>query len=629
MGGYPSTNIEWVNNSIRSSVPATNSIRDKAILMTASSSDKGYEDLRVFEGSRSDFENVYGKISYAKYGQEQIQAAAILDAGAALYHQRIVSATSKLAHIGLAITVTKTETQKTNDEGGLLYVDSDGNETTAADGNTPIIIKGAKLKYETAVVDGDELLKSGNNIKDIASKIKATYTDWATADLDKSDSITFPWFVAFETGRGVSKKKIKITPDYTSSKSSSWTKYSLTVLEDNTSIDNVLLFSMDPSVIDAVSGENRAIDTVVNSRSKQLRCVAFEDSVERLFAYMSKILGVTESYLKEHDILFARTRKGYAIDNITIDTAGVSLTNTLGIDLLNGDNGALGDYPKESVEYEGLLKAVFDGTSSLDIYDINNRRVNAIFDANYPASVKRVIEGLVDFRQDIFYFRDLGLDLRSVDEIIAADVDSLKSKFCASYHNSYDIYEPSSRKQVSVTCMYDLAAKFVSHENGGVDRPFAGLLYGITFNDSHIIQDTINFIPRKTPGYDQIESLKDANINYMVKYNGVLTMDTEYTSDEVDSDFSYINNILAIQDLIRIIRVQCPKTRYTFKSGDDYTSYKKDVEALINTKQSSFDSLSIEFLTDEEQKDSNAIYAAISVSCRDFIDKEYFKIIAI
>ena len=66
---------------------------------------------------------------------------------------------------------------------------------------------------------------------------------------------------------------------------------------------------------------------------------------------------------------------------------------------------------------------------------------------------------------------------------------------------------------------------------------------GITFSDSHIVQDSINFIPKKIPGYNQFETLADAKINYMVKYNGILTMDTEFTSDEVDSDFSFINNI--------------------------------------------------------------------------------------
>lgn len=629
MGGYPSTNIEWVNNSAQSNVPPIGSIREKAIMMTVCSSDKGYEDFRIVD---SNYAKIYGKVSFAKHGQPQIQAAAILDAGASIYNARIVAKDSTLAHIGLDVTVSKTETQKKNAEGALLYKDADGAETTEADGNTPIMVTGATLKFGTAKIEEATLKTAGNHPKEIAKAIKATYTDWATADMGTVDSIKFPIMVLTETGRGKSKKKIRITPDYSSSKSANWTKYNMSVLEDNQSVDNVIMFSMNPAVIDVSSGnnyENRFIDTVISKRSEQLRCVAFEDCVERMYEYISIITKKTVDSLKGDDILFACTRKGYPLDGVVIDATGISLNNLMGIDLLGGSNGALGDYPIESAEYEALMVEAFNGTLSPDIYDINNRRINAIFDANYPAAVKRVIEGLVSFREDIFYFRDLGTELHSVEEIIQADVLSLKSKFCASYHNCYDVYEPSTRKQITVTCMYDLVARFIGHEISGVNRPFAGLLYGITFTDGHIVPDTFNFIPRKIPGYDQIEALNDAKINYIVKYNDVPTMDTQWTSDDLDSDFSSINNILEIQRIIRAIRTRCPKTRYAFKTANDYESYKKDVDSVLNAFKSNFTSLTLEFLADEEQKDSKAVYAVISVACKDFIDKEYFKIVAI
>lgn len=629
MGGYPSTNITLVNNSIKTSVPATGSNREKVILMAVSSSDKGYEDFRLIEGTSSDYTKVYGNISFAKHGQPQIQAAAVLDAGASIYHKRIVSPTSTLAHVALDVTVTKTKTQKTNSEGALLYKDADGVETTEAEGNTPIMITGAKLKFGTSGVTGQSLLTAANDHKEIGQIVKASYTGWATADPAVVDSIKFPWFVVTETGRGASNKKIKIVPDYASSKSASWTKYNLEVLEDNTSVDNVLIFSMNPDTIDSSTNENRFIDTVISKRSSQLRCVAFEDCIDRMYEVLAAYTGKTVEFLKENDILFGRTRKGYNLEGIIIDEDGVNLNSLVGIDLANGSNGALGFYPKEVAEYETLLTSAFNGTSSVDIYDINNNRVNAIFDADYPASTKRAIEALVTFREDIFYFRDLGTGLTSLEDIIQADTVSLKNKFCASYHNSYDIYEPVTKKQVTVTCMYDLAPKFINHELNGISRPFAGLLYGITFSDSHIVQDSINFIPKKIPGYNQFETLADAKINYMVKYNGILTMDTEFTSDEVDSDFSFINNILLIQDLIRLIRVYCPKRRYTFKTGDDYVAYKKDVDNLLNSKKSAFESVTVEFMADEEQRDDHGVYAALSVKCKDFIDKEYFKIIAI
>ena len=630
MGGYPSTTIELINNTAKKTADPLVGARQKAIILTACASDKGPEEFKIVE---KDFTKIYGGLSFSKYGQAQIQANAIVNSGGGLMHHRVVAPNSTLAHIALTITVSKVETPKTDADGANLYLDPDGNETTAADGNEPIMITSAKVSFGTmAITDQEELKKYGNNYKAIAIAIKHTLTDWATADPTVADSITFPWCVLFETGRGKSKKKIRIVPDYTSSKSSSWTKYLMSVMEDNTSTDNVLMFSLDPDVIDSQTKENRFIDAVIAARSVQLRCMAFEDSIYKMYEVLSTFSGYSVEYLKENDVLFGCTRKGIPLTNIAVaDGEGsVSLNNIMGIDLLGGDNGDFGDYPLETPAYSEALVDTFNGRFSPDIYDINNSRINAIFDANYPVDVKRSIESLIQFRDDIFYFRDLGLDnLTTPDDIVAADVDSLKSYKCASYHNYYDIFDPTTKKQVTVTCMYDLTQLFIAHEAAGICRPFAGLLYGITFNADHIIQDTINFIPKKIPGYDQISVLRDANINYIMRYNGVPTMDTEITSDELDSDFSYINNILAIQDLIRLIRERCPKTRYTFKDGDDFTSYKKDVENLMATRQSNFATMTLEFMGDDAQLDDKTVYATIGVGGRDFIEKENFKIIAI
>jgi hypothetical protein len=124
-----------------------------------------------------------------------------------------------------------------------------------------------------------------------------------------------------------------------------------------------------------------------------------------------------------------------------------------------------------------------------------------------------------------------------------------------------------------------------------------------------------------------MSELADANINYIVKYSDIPTMDTEYTSDETDSDFSYINNILVIQDLIRAIRERCPKIRYTFKDDDSYNSYKKDVQSIIDRRSTNFASMSVEFMTDEV--DDKCIYAVLTVAAKDFIERENFKIIAV
>ena len=428
------------------------------------------------------------------------------------------------------------------------------------------------------------------------------------------------WTVT-DSGRGESGKRISITPNYQASKNATYTKYMMSVFEGTESTDTTLMFSMNPDIID--SGLNRRLDTVLNANSLQLRGVVFENDLNAFIKDVANRADVKENVVLENDVLFASTRKGKDLDWIEIDKDSAVLNSTYGLALQGGDNGSFGDAPMESEDYYKEVVKCFDGSANVDIYDLDNVTIHAIFDANYPAEVKRAIEGLVAFREDCFYFRDLGTGLKTLDDIIGADMESLKSKFCASYHNSYDVYDEYTKKQITVTCMYDLAPMFVAHYQLGVNRPMAGILNGFIFENA--IANTINFIPKKIPSIDQPQELYDNNINYMKYYDGILTMDTERTSQEVDSDLSYVNNVLAIQDVMRLVRKRCPKIRYSFKTGDDFKKYQNDINQVLNTRTGFFDSLTMVYLEDMAATDSKCYFAAIKVDCKDFIESEYFK----
>lgn len=630
MARYPSTTFTYVDNTIHQNPSSSSQIDSKPVLMTVSASDKGWEEFRLMEKG---YEEQYGAISFSKYGQAQSQVKRIIDAGGAIWHKRVVAPDSTLAHVAIKVTLSKTEVQKTDASGALLYTDADGNETTVADGNTAIMITKAKMKYGTVgITDDSQLKKCGNDIKEIAKAIEIgqalVSNRPGTAEDEKDDSKPDEYLLWLftETGRGETNKRITIAPDYASSKSSKYVKYVVNVAEGtNPSIDNVLMFSLDPSIIDV--GINRSLQSVVTRNSSQLRVVNFDTDIDYLYADLAKISGYSEEFLKTNDAMFACTKKGVALPNIEIDTSGVALNNAYGIALAGGSNGIFGSHPIEKEEYMKEIAKVFSGGFSADVYDLNNVRINAIFDANYSSEVKRAIETLVSFREDTMFFRDLGTDIHSIDEAVFADEENLKSMFCASYCNSYDIYDPTTLKQITVTVTYDLAALFVGHYINGINRPFAGLMYGIIF--PNIIDGTLNFIPKKIPSFDQPQTLYDANINYIVVYNGTPTMETEKTSQEVDSDFSYINNILAIQDIIRDVRYRCPVIRYTFKTANDFDKYQDDINSVLNKKMGFFNSLELVYLEDESQLDSKAYYAAIQVECKDFVERENFKVTAI
>lgn len=818
---YPSTKMIWDDQTIKQSIPEVNSLDGKPVIMTVSSSDKGPEDFRTID---SKYIERYGSISFAKHGQAQAQIARILSAGGAIYHHRIVAPDSTLGNLSCVAEVSRVTTQKTDSTGAKLYVTEAGIETTAADGNTPVMINKAKVKYDvvaitdltslvnmgdnpkaiaaavknqvdlenstlsvipkvdkdedddlstmghanisltrtnsantyvtTTTADGDAVIskvyvragKAVNNVRDFdlttavdvsatyntgngiqgldvgdntiyieytdsakypaelfnillpaieysdaptnTTPIEATTTVTATTVLDKSalkavikgvestkkdDYTDTTWndfqaalttanlalsdpktqtdvstarvnlkyaydslctnaeinaipkryllWTVTDSGRGNTGKRICITPNYQASKNSTYTKYQMSVIEGTESTDVTLMFSMNPDVID--NGINRRIDTIINANSLQLRAVMYENSVSAFMNDLANRADVDVSVVLENDMLFGNSRKGKTVDWIEIDPASAALNSTYGLALQGGSNGSFGDAPLDSADYYTEVVKTFNGTSNNDIYDIDNVTIHAIFDANYPAEVKRAIESLVAFREDCFYFRDLGTGLATIDDIIEADEASLKSKFCASYHNSYDVYDEYTKKQITVTCMYDLCAMFISHYQLGVNRPMAGILHGFVFPNA--IEGTINFIPRKIPSVDQPQELYDANINYMKYYNGTLTLDTERTSQEIDSDLSYINNVLAIQDVMRDVRKRCPRIRYSFKTGDDFVKYQNDINNILSAKSGFFESLSMVYLEDMAETDTKCYFAAVKVDTKDFIESEYFK----
>lgn len=799
---YPNTTVIWDDQSKRAGVVATNSLDGKPIIMAVSSADKGPEEFRMFDGDYIDY---YGEISFARHGQIQAQSYRVLTAGGGLYYKRIVAPDSTLSNLSVVASVSKDSQQKVDASGAKIYVTAAGEETTAAEGNTPVMINRAKIKYDVmSITDLATLISVGNNPKEIARLTKeqidveneeaantaervagddlsamgnagvkyntgvltvtdktglgianvfmktaavgaTTVSGFGEADaiditdeavagtramdagdydilvrfadsnqypdelyhivvgaddteataatvvckanlkalitacqqVEKGDYTDASWkafqialtsavlsladdkdqvsasnsrvelqyakdslittaeeaaipkkfllWTITDNGRGDTGKRVYFTPNYQASKNSTYTKYMMYVIEGTQSTDSTLMFSINPDIIDG--GENRRIDTVLKAHSKQVRACVYENELFKFFDAVAIAADQDVAAVKENDILFGYTRKGKDLDWVIVDENSAALNSAYGLALQGGSNGSFGNAPMDSSAYYEEMEKAFDGTYCVDVFDLDNTRINAIFDAGFPIEVKNKIEFLVNFREDCFFFRDLGIGLQDANDILAANELTLESRYCASYHNSYDVYDEWTKKQITVTCMYDLAPAFVTHCKLGVNRPFAGILHGLTFPD--VIEGTVNYIPKKIPGYDQPQELYDANINYMKYYDGILTLDTEKTSQDYDSELSYINNVLAIQEIIRIVRRRCPKIRYTFTTGDDFVKYQKDINQILETKNGFFDSIELVYLEDMAVTDPKCYFAAIKVDCKDFVESEYFKVTVI
>jgi hypothetical protein len=86
---------------------------------------------------------------------------------------------------------------------------------------------------------------------------------------------------------------------------------------------------------------------------------------------------------------------------------------------------------------------------------------------------------------------------------------------------------------------------------------------------------------------------------------------------------------MGVQEIIKRLRSECPKTRYTFTDGDDLETYIDNIKEIINEYAANYNSITVTYMADEKYELNKIFYAVLVVKFREFFQEEYFKIIAI
>ena len=641
----PGTKINWIDQT-----GSDNTIEEQIVrplylqLFTA---DKGPEGLHTVYGN--DFFKLYGSTpSFKKHGQPLIQAANIIKAGGELLCKRVVAEDAALANLVIVAKVSNELVQKVDANGKPLYIDSaTGKETTNADGgNTRAMINTAKIKYEAVSIKGakslseikvhsETLIKDELEIEDYqntsydyTTKVGDALTDenevGQVNDTDDPDfdKYIYPLFAVCDNGRGVSSKRFRIVPDYVISKSVNFQLYKLQFIGDTEAENEYVWFNFQDDII--YLDKNRSLN-VIGSEMLQIKATSFDDSIDLFIKRLSTITGIDEDELNSVDSIFGCNRKGEKLQQITVDETGYDLQSTLGMMLQEGDNGSFGDTPISSPSYAAEMVKVFNGTYDDSIFDRDRFMLDVCLDANYPMEVKNAICDLANFREDFVFFRDYGTDLNSFESIRNVYTGLPKSKFVADYCQAWDVIDPWTRKQITVTQPYSIAPKLVNHLNDKRSAPPCGILHGFTFPE--VIEGTVSFLPKITPYVDQKALLGDVNVNYASYINGALTLETAYTAQEGNrTQLGYVNNILAVTRVIHNIRTECPKIRYSFISDTDLEKYREEVNKVIMRTADDFETIYMEYTQDEIMAAHKIFEADIFVKFKNFEQEEIFNI---
>lgn len=497
----------------------------------------------------------------------------------------------------------------------------------------------------------------------------------------------FPLFTIFDNGRGESTKSITISLDTASSKTLNQAIYTLKVIDykTNKTLESIA-FTIDPYTKNNSTGYTFDIESGVNFKSNQISAKMYYDSYDKLVSILSEDF-IDPNIFTTKDAIFGHELNGTSITSITdnllvyksiesnLDTLVSSSTvayyyyndterSRSGISekLIFGSDGV----EEDQDTYNNKYKEFFNGTFDKDVFNVDTLFPNFIFDANYDDDTKKAIQKLAAFRGDLIAYLDMGtnnlIDVNTIKgkvPIYESDNESTDSRYvyirdmhCAVTSIYGDIKDPYTNKQITVTATYQLSNAMVNHYITAFGKPFCGKGNGITFGN--YIQGTINYIPKIYPS--NIETIKssellnainntyitddtiitnekqtlcDYHINYGSYYNGLFTMDTEYTLNPTESEFSYINNVMLVNDLIQEIRKSCPSSRYNFIDEEDLEVYEKAVTTVINAKRSKFASVKFMYVQDDNSINNKIFYAALEIVFRPFAQAEIFTITAL
>lgn len=601
---YPGTFFNWYDQSTINTSADANVIDNSPLFMVVSSFDKGPEDFREISGPK--FNSLFGTMSFERHGQNAIQTQRIIDAGGRIFVKRVCADDATLGNVVFVAHLNPAENQKVDGDGNLIYLDEAGEETTVDTGN-PVMISSASVKWEAVGITNCTTMEE--------VKTKAL-------ELLDEDAGVYPLLVFADNGRGKSKKAIRLIPDYNTSKGIGAMFYTATVFE-GTSVAEAVPATFDPEIIYSNNSYS-----ITKGLMEQVQSCTLEAVYEAYVAKIAEALGLDVKVVRSYDLVYGYTYKGASIEGLTVNAESIDLNSEYGIELQQGSNGSFGDAPVNTPAWTEAIRKVYAGEVSDEVWDVDQHKLAAICDANFPITIKDEIARFVNFRKDCVFFRDLGLDLTTFLQIQHAySENSIRSYFIADYGTSYEVKDPGSKRNIRVTMMYDFVECLVNHLASAPYNPLAGTANSFILKEA--IKGTINYTPIVTPSVNQKQAMDDIRVNYAIFEDDNCVVQTLYTSQEKYTELSYVNAVLAIQQVARAVRTACPKNRYSLVTNNDLSSYAKAVNNVLSAFSGNFARLEFSYTKDPLKVSQKIFYATIKFAFHQWAQTEIFDLYAI
>ena len=649
-------------------------------------SSKGVDNVFIRKRTRGEIVKTYGDSAFSKYGQPLMQALHVAESpNAEIFCMRVMpdDATYANSVIGVKAVGDKTSTgdsllnRKFTITFTQAYIEAATVESSNAEtGANPVH---GVLTATPTYVETDTDSVNNSNINYATHALLRAY-DSGRGDFgnfyrfriskettyQKEYGIKFYNFETLSTERGVQKISNYVGCAVTSSKYNNATLIN-DIIDDQDVGTYPVKFNIDESVVEGVYDKYikwcEAYITDLKTTSASLvseydnaAATAHTRLSSELIAGAENITESEEAFLTRYNAIWKKINDLTANSNINIDEFDIffgqniegidsgivissSATKSFAIDI-NAADGSVFKYGSNgSFSYNfsdasfvtalaSCYEKAFDGTYDKRILSAQRVPVNAIFDANYPDSVKQKMADLCIARNDGLVYLDAGI----ISPLTTNNIDSLIKRFESMGNDNkisrniqhYYIKEPTSKKRIPVTISYFLAYQYTNHViDNGTHIPFVKSYARLSGHIRDSLYPTVDNYE-----YNFKEILTENRFNYFETIgDNIFQRATQNTAQSKNSDLLEENNIATLYDLKRAIETDIINRLYDFSDADVRSSFKDYEDArFASWKNSKIKDFSIDFRMNEWEADRSILHCYLSVTFRGLMKRAILEI---
>lgn len=298
----------------------------------------------------------------------------------------------------------------------------------------------------------------------------------------------------------------------------------------------------------------------------------------------------------------------------------VSWDSVTGAKLSTGNDGSF-ETPVEGKTVESVVEdcynKAFSGVYDKRILTPKRIKARALWDANYPMSVKQTMADLALLRNDAICYLDCGImssfGTTELDNLITDYSVFDDYKISKNVHH-YFIKEPTTKKRIPVTITYFLARQYADHIlNYGSHVPFVKSYAQLSGHIKDSLSPSVEDFELELK-----ETLTENKFNFFETIDdNVYQRATQNTAQVTTSDLLEENNVATLYEMKRIVEADITDRLYDFSNAETrqrFRNYEKAKFADWSGREvQSFD---IDFRMTPWEAERSILHAYIDVTFR-------------